>query len=1305
MMYFQWVQLNWRVKLLGLGLEQRAKGKGSSQVFLLLLMSAFSLGGMPELALGNSPSQLQTQGSSHLAQSGAPAKSGGIEPSTLEGRLDSNSRTQKNDKSYYNVHTFEGRAGEQITIDLTSSEFDSYLILLDPEGKKIAENDDGGSGNNSRIIVTLPTNGTYRIIANAHKAGETGNYTLSWREATSDDLALAEAGKLMQQAIQLKDQGQYTAAIPLVERALAIREKVLGKEHPDVAASLNNLAGLYKDIGNYSQAEPLYQRSLAIWEKVLGKEHPLVATSLNNLATLYHAQENYNQAEPLYLRSLAIREKVLGKEHPDVAASLNNLANLYQDMGNYSQAEPLYQRALAINKKVLGKEHPDVAASLSNLASLYQEMGNYSQAEPLYQHSLAIGEKVLGKEHPDVATRLNNLAGLYKDMGNYSQAEFLLQRSLTIWEKALGKEHHNVAVSLNNLAALYQETGNYSQAEPLHQRSLAIREKVLGKEHPDVASSLNNLAELYREQGNYSQAEPLYQRSLAIQEKVLGKEHPDVAQSLNNLAALYQTMGNYSQAEPVYQRSLAIREKLLGKEHPLVATSLSNLASLYQAIGNYSQAEPVYQRSLAIREKVLGIEHPDVAQSLNNLANLYSEMGNYSQAEPIYQRSLVIREKVLGKEHPLVASSLNNLAELYRAQGNYSQTEPLYQRSLAIQEKMLGKEHPLIAITLRNLAFLYQAQGDIARTLEFLNRSTNIEERNLALTLTIGSEAQKSDYIATLSGTTNATVSLHIQGTLNNSQAVRLAFTTVLQRKGRVLDALTDSLQTLRQNLKPEDQKLLDELAANRSQMAALIFNKPENLPLEQYRKQVAILKTTADQLEADLSRRSAQFRTQSQPVTIEAVQQLIPANAALVELVLYYPFNLKTTKPDEKWGTPRYAAYVLHHSGDLKWIDLGEAEPINQAVTDFRSALQSPSSDIQPVARALDEKLMQPIRKLLGDTRSILLSPDSQLNLIPFAALVDENNNYLIKNYSISYLTSGRDLLKLQTDAPSRQAPVLLANPDYANPGNPQTVQIASTKASTAGATTRGSDARRSVDFAQLTFTPLEGTKLEADTIAPLLPNVTVLTQSQATENALKQLQAPSILHIATHGFFLQDVECIPASDTRGGAFSTPATIVPEYVGDRKQVCRPTPRNTENPLLRSGLALAGFNPRSSGAEDGVLTALEAAGLNLYGTRLVVLSACETGLGDVNNGEGVYGLRRAFVTAGAESQLMSLWKVDDYGTSELMSLYYQRLRKGEGRSEALRQVQLEMMQAPAYQHPYYWASFIFSGDWSSVKAW
>jgi tetratricopeptide (TPR) repeat protein len=1121
----------------------------------------------------------------------------------------------KDNKIYYNVHTFEGKAGEQITIDLTSSEFNSYLILLDPEGKKIAEDDDGGSGNNARIIVTLPTSGTYTIIANA-RTGETGNYTLSWRKTTSDDLALAEAHKLNQQALQLYNQGQYAAAIPLVERALAIREKVLGLEHPDVATSLNNLAALYQNMGNYQKAEPLYQRSLAISEKVLGLEHPNVARSLNNLALLYHHMGNYQKAEPLHQRSLAIREKVLGLEHPNVATSLNNLAELYRDMGNYQKAEPLYQRSLAISEKVLGLEHPDVARSLNNLAELYRDMGNYQKAEPLYQRSLAISEKVLGLEHPNVAT------------------------------------------SLNNLAALYRAQGNYQKAEPLYQRSLAIREKVLGLEHPDVALSLNNLALLYHHMGNYQKAEPLYQRSLAIWEKVLGLEHPDVALSLNNLAELYRNMGNYQKAEPLYQRSLAILEKVLGLEHPDVATSLNNLAELYRNMGNYQKAEPLYQRSLAIQEKELGLEHPDVATSLNNLAKLYQDMGNYQKAEPLYQRSLAIREKALGLEHSDVAQSLNNLA------------------------------------------LLYQAQGDIARALEFLNRGTNIEEGNLALIFTIGSEAQKSAYIATLSVTTDFTVSLHVQAAPNNSQATRLALTTILQRKGRVLDALTDSLQTLRQNLKPEDQTLLDKLATTRSQLSALIFKQVDYKQSDQYRQQVGTLKAQADELEATLSRRSAEFRTKSQPVTLEAVQPLIPVDAALVELVLYKPFNPKATKPGETWGSPRYVAYVLHSQGEAKWVDLGEAQTINKAVTDFRKALQSDSSDIQPVARALDEKLMQPIRKLLGNTRNVLLSPDSQLNLIPFAALVDENNRYLVENYSINYLSSGRDLLRLQNHAQSRSESVIVANPDYDKPGDPASVaiirrgepsQIAAAQPvnlSTKPAPTRGVfDSDRTQ---QIEFSPLANTAAEAKAISPMLPGAMLLTGSMATENAIKQLFAPNILHIATHGFFLQDVPEVAPPDFSGTILSGTRSATPNI------------RPTENPLLRSGLALAGANPRQSGSEDGILTALEAAGLNLSGTKLVVLSACKTGLGDITNGEGVYGLRRAFAIAGAESQLMSLWAVNDYKTNKLMVDYYQRLKNNVGRSEALRQTQLDMLQNPESQHPYYWAAFIPSGDWTPM---
>ena len=463
--------------------------------------------------------------------------------------------------------------------------------------------------------------------------------------AADENSDLARATALNQQAIQLYKEGRYAEATSIAKEALAIRERALGPDHPDVAVSLNNLAQLYRAEGRDPEAEPLLKRSLAIREKALAPDHPAVALSLNNLAALYRSQGRDAEAEPLYQRSLAIREKVLGPDSLDVALSLNNLALLYQDQDRYAEAEPLYQRSLAIHEKVLGPDHPDVAVNLNNLAAMYNNQARDAEAEPLYQRSLAIREKVLGPNHPDVAVSLNNLAELYRRQGRYAEAEPLYKRSLAIREKALGPDHASIALNLNNLAALYDDQGRYAEAEPLYKRSLAIREKALGPDHPDVAVSLNNLAVLFVHQRRYAEAEPLHQRSLAIYEKVLGPNHPDVAVGLNNLAALYNDQGRNAEAEPLYRRSLAIREKALGPNHPAVAVSLNNLAELYSRWGRDAEAEPLYQRSLAIREKVLGPNHLDVAVSLNNLAVLYDKQGRGAEALSLSRRAVSIVAK------------------------------------------------------------------------------------------------------------------------------------------------------------------------------------------------------------------------------------------------------------------------------------------------------------------------------------------------------------------------------------------------------------------------------------------------------------------------------------------------------------------------------------------------------------------------------------------------------------------------------------------------------------------------------------
>ena len=1003
-----------------------------------------------------------------------------------------------------------------------------------------------------------------------------------------EELSLAEASQLTQQALELYQQGKYSEAIPLAKRALEIRQEVLGEEHLDVASSLNNLA------------------------------------------FIYFRQGRYAKAEPLYLQALALRKKLLDQDHHDVAGSFNNLALLYKSQGRYAEAEPLYRQALALLKKLFGQDHPHVARSLNNLATLYESQGRYSEAEPLHQQALALREKLLSEDHPDVAR------------------------------------------SLNNLAALYQSQGRYPEAEPLYQQALALRKKLLSEDHPDVAESLNNMATLYQSQGRYPEAEPLFLQALALTKKLLGENHPHVARSLHNLAFIYESQGRYGEAEPLFLQALALMETLLGQDHPDVANTLNNLGLLYSSQGRYSEAETCYQKALALRKKRLGQNHPHVATSINNLGLLYSSQGRYGEAEPLLQQALALRKKLLGQDHPNVAASLNNLAALYQSQGRYSEAETLYQQALTLWKKRLGQDHPNVAGSLNNLAGIYWAQGDPTSALNLLIEGLEVQEKNLDYNLVVGSESQKQDYINTLSGAIDLAISLHLQQDAQNQKAAHSALTTILRRKGRILDTTTNSWQGLRQNLTPEDQKPFDQLNDTRAQLAKLYHQGHGNQSVDDYETQLKELTKKRETQEKALLEKSPEFQRATQVATLDAVQAQLPPDAVLIEFFQYQPFDPKATQ-NQRFGKPRYAVYTLDSDGRFQGIDLGLAEEIDPLIADFTAAIRSRGiriSQVKDAARELEEAILAPIRAQIGNSNHLIISPDGPLNLIPFEALVDHNNQFLIENFRFTYLTSGRDVLRFPVQAPPQQPPVLIADPIFGKPG--ETVQLAQ-------------NPTRSGNWKQRQLEALEGTKIEAEAIAKILPQAQLWLGRQATEAVIKQVNRPSILHIATHGFFEgnQQVDSLVAKNPLLQSRLT--------------------------LLNSGLVLAGVKNYQSGnladvLQDGVLTALEASGLNLYGSELVVLSACETGLGELSQGEGVYGLRRALVLAGSQSQVISLWQVNDQSTKELMVSYYQKLNQGLGRSEAMRQAQLEMQQNQKYQHPYFWAAFINSGNWKPFRS-
>ena len=745
--------------------------------------------------------------------------------------------------------------------------------------------------------------------------------------------------------------------------------------------------------------------------------------------------------------------------------------------------------------------------------------------------------------------------------------------------------------------------------------------------------------------GEYAEAIPLANQAFVIYNQILGSDHPDTLNSRTTIAALNATLGRYDEAEVLYIGILDAYERL-GLRDLSVGAALSNLASLYISQRRYDDAEPLSQRALDIAEQQLGANDPDLVLALNNLAVVYRWQRRYDDAEPLYQRALAIAEQRLGLNHPTTASILENLAVLYHSTGDYSRAEEIYKRTLRIAEQQLGSDHPDVIQSLENIASLYYEQEQFQEALNYLERALDVEGSVLNNNLSGGSDIDQASYIYSLSGTTNFAINMHLDNLLSDVRAAQLTFDAILNRKGRALDFGTDMRTEFLNN--PRALGLFEDLITTNEQLSALTYSPPND------QTELWDLQLRSRLLERELNKFDLDFSEFFSDYSTETIQAALPPNTALIEFVRYWPLDL-TAPEGEEYNEAHYAAYVVQPDGRIHGMNLGSAEVVEAAIESLSENLadsNTPPFQVKESARALDMLVMAPIREVLGSTSTIFLAPDGALNLIPFEALVDESNNYLVENYQFRYLTSGRDLTRRHTTPSSKNRSVLIGDPTYATTGT----SVAETRA---------------LDFENRIFPILPGTQVEVELISSMLENAEVYTGTEATESIVKDLNSPRILHIATHGFFELDSR---------------ESYNPFY----------------NPLVQSGLVLAGAAERSRGrtGQDGLVSALEVTNLNLRGTQLAVLSACETGLGTlVVSGEGVFGLRRALTVAGAQSQVISLWKVDDMATQELMVNYYSRLLSGTSRDAALRETQLGFLNSEKYSHPYYWAAFIGSGNW------
>ncbi len=962
----------------------------------------------------------------------------------------------------------------------------------------------------------------------------------------------------------------------------------------------------------------------------------------------------------------ALAEKIaLEKFGPETAYYGNVGANhgrILAIKGDYPEAEKLFLESRSFREKLLGKDHPDYIWSIYNLAFLYSRMRQNEKAESLYLEFIARREKTLGKEHADYALGVYYVANFYKDIRQFKKAEPLYFEAKAIQEKIHGKEHPDYVIILNNLGVMYWLMGQYEKAEPLYLDIIAIRGKVLGKAHPEYASALGNLGVLYIDMGQYKKTEPLYLEAKAIREKALGKEHPDYASSLTNLGILYSNLGQYEKAEPLYLETKAIRERSAGKESDEYSSSLMNLGILYWFMGRYEKAEPLYLESKAIREKLERKESVGYATLMYNLALLYKDMGQYEKAEPIYTEVLAIQETVLGKEHPDYASGLNSSAEVYYRMSQYEKAETLWLEAKAIREKLLGKEHRHYAQTLGNLGLLYSKMGQHEKAETFFTASSQLNRKLVLLALNHLSEQEMNQYLMTFNNGISAIFSFD-QRTSGTTGIAKTGYDNILFFKGFLLNAYQQSKQLILSNAQAKEKyTLLKSYGRN----LAAEYAKPVNA-----RKGVTELEERSNELEKELALTVAGYGEAMKQVKWQDVQQKLKKGEAALEFVHYRYFDKRKT------DSTMYAVLLIR-PGDVQptFISLFEEKSLDSLLqsdnglkADFVNRLYSLAGRGIKINKgsksSLYEMLWKPLEKELTGIKTIYYSPAGLLHRINIDAIPVSATETLADQFQLVELNSTRQLVVANEIKNTNKEAVLYGAVDFDAPGD---------------SVTRGG-----------AWIYLPGTESEIKSLEKIMQSASLKTNVKkgmdATEESFKKIgtnnsSSPKILHIATHGYFFPDAK----EKTGDSTFSA---------GSQEPVFK----MNEHPMLRSGLILSGGNKgwegnRSlEGKEDGVLTAYEISQMNLSNTELVVLSACETGLGTIRGNEGVYGLQRAFKIAGVKYLVMSLWQVPDKQTSLLMTAFYKKwITEKKTIPNAFHEAQKQLRESGL--DPYYWAGFV-----------
>jgi CHAT domain-containing protein/tetratricopeptide (TPR) repeat protein len=953
----------------------------------------------------------------------------------------------------------------------------------------------------------------------------------------------------------------------------------------------------------------------------------------------------------------------------DAAAIRQQFMELYNN-GRYADAIPLARQELALHEK--SGNTGGIGVALNNLGTVCRLAGDYFEAEKSLKKGLEIRKRVEGLQSEGVAVSLQNLAMLYAEMSRYGEAEPLYLQSVEIAEKALGELNQRTAEMLLNLAGFYDERGEYAKAEPFYNRGMKVALRVFPKDGPEVAQLLDSVGKHLYLTGKHQEAEQAFRRALELREKTLGADHPLLADSLNNLAVFYDNTARPEKGEELLLKAIAIHRKSSGADHPSLGTALNNLGSFYLKKERFPEAEKCFRETLAIYEKAFGAEHEGVSGSLNNLAQLYADQKRPPEALPLMERALSIDRKIFGESHPILATDHFNLGKAFDADGKRDKALRHFEESLRIRRQVLPSGHRDLANSLAAVGYLKGATGGWREGFDYLKRSLDIQEQNRETLFALMSEGEKLDYMNRFTADLYALLTIAATRLDKDRDAVDSAFALWTRWKGVVAESQERQQRLAESSGDRYISKRFVRLVEIRRQLAAEV-SSTETTPAK--REYFATLRKELESIDAELSRASSSYLRDKKAITIDAgtLSGELPQDAVYLDYakVPFYDFA------SGKYGESRYLVFVLRPGRDfkLRLINCGSAATVENHLKAILSQMNRVKSEpvlpdktvIDMESAALYSLLVKPT---LVDNRSrrLVISPDAELNLVPFEIMRTTDGSYLAEKQVVRYLPAARDIFRPARQKQDHSPAVIVADPDY--------------DLMMPGAKRNGSGSH-----GRLHFNPLPETRQELEIIAGLLEkngfSTLKITGKEVTEERLLAVKKPFILHLATHGYFLTDDEVKAAAGTRG------VKIISSVNSPKASL--------SSPMQRSGVALAGANVAAQyGNTNGLLTAEKILGMDLGGTDLVVLSACETGVGELQEGEGVFGLRRAFLISGVRSLVMSLWNVQSRETVELMAVFYRGLVAGKPKDEALRDAQLAVMKLNP--NPYFWGGFVLAGS-------